>query len=55
MTKAQVIEKFGEPEEYSWNDYSEIDGIYERYRYGEDCLLFVNEQESATRFQNFHH
>lgn len=44
MTKAQVIEKFGEPEKYSWKDYSEIDGIYERYRYGEDSLLFVNEQ-----------
>lgn len=43
MTKGQVIEKFGEPDEYLFHDY-DIDGTYEWYHYGEDYLLFINER-----------
>jgi hypothetical protein len=43
MTKDQVIEKYGEPDEYLLHDY-DLDGIYEWYHYGEDYLLFINER-----------
>lgn len=45
MTKDQVIQKFGQPEEYEFR-YSHMDeeAKYELYYYGNgDCLVFINE------------
>lgn len=43
MSKAQVVECFGEPDEYLVEDYSDLDGVYEYYVYGRSQLLFVNQ------------
>lgn len=44
MTKAQVVEKFGEPEEYTLkNSYMDEEAKYEVYYYGQgEWLEFVN-------------
>ena len=45
MTKDQVIQKFGHPEEYVFKDsYMDEEAKYELYYYGNgDSLVFVNE------------
>ena len=44
MTKNQVIQKFGQPEEYDCRDsYMDEKAIYELYYYGDgDRLVFIN-------------